>query len=306
MMNKKGRTTVFVLLASLMMALAGCQLAQEGIAGEEARRVGVFITAEHLDLIDRSEGVVIPVRRGRPDFSVLSQSGRLYARWDDTVGEFLFPDVDGIPFFTALTPNDVNIFQTGVGISSRGNHVFITDNSTHAEMEGTIYIVPGAQAMSVIHTNPVYQTACGRVFLTTGNGFSGHGLDTEGRVLSTTTSSSTTTTENRVENTNSISITVNLYSMFAPTKIVLLQMNEYSHVVIRTEFAPEEMPEALYMEEDTAYVIIETHRDRPHAQEQVVRELVAQSRHERQRILTFMAREDGVLVENWTEIVWDD
>jgi len=297
---------IFALLAAMLLTFAGCQLAREAVPPEEARMVGVFITAEPLDLNNNSfEGMVVPIRRGRADFSALLQPGRLYAQWDEAASEFRFPDIEGIPFFTAVRPDDVNFFVMGAGIVSGGNHVHIGDNYTHIEMEGTIYIVPGAQVMSIVHMNPVYQTACGRVFITSGDSaFSAHGTDSEGRIFSSSKAHTASTTENGAESTHSISVTVNLHSMFAPEKIVLLQMDEYSRVVMRTAFAPDEMPETLYMQHDTAYVIVETHRDRPHAHERVTRGLVVQDRHERQRISTFMAREDGVLVKTWTEIVW--
>ena len=312
MMNRiRGLLVFFICTMVLLLALTGCQLAKESAPDEGARMVGVFITTEFLDLFDHSlVGQPIPMHRGRPDFTALFQAGRLYAEWDEAVGEFRFRDVEGFPFFTANspphTPNEIIISHVGEGITSGANRLGFSDNSVSIEMEGTIYIVPGAGAMSLVAMNPVYQTADGRVFVTTGGAsMSGHGLDTEGRVFGTTITHTTTETINGVENTHSISVEVNIATMFRPEKILLLQMDEYSQIVLRTEFAPDEMPRSIYMEADTAYVIVETHRDRPDAFETVVRELVARSRHG-QRFSTFMAREDGVLVKSWTEIVWAD
>jgi len=300
----------FIVLVVALFALSACQLAKERIAQEEAWIIGVFITSEHLDLIDRTlEGQAIPMRRGRPDFSALFQPGRLYATWDYEVGNFRFPDVEGIQFFVAASPphvpNETTISHTDPGISGGHTHMRFGDNYRHVEMEGTVLIVPGTSAMAIVHMNPVFQTTDGSVFLTNGSAFSGHGLETEGLIFSTFIEETKTITENGVESTYSTSITINVTSMFAPTKIVLLQMDENSHIVMRTEFAPDEMPQTFYLEADTAYVIIETHRDRPNANERVARELITQNLHNNsQWISTFVAGEDGILVINGTEIIW--
>ena len=303
-----------LLVLVVMLGLSGCQLAREGAEHEEARMVGVFITSEHVDLFSDIEvSQPIPMRWGRPDFSALFQPRRLYARWDEEVGEFRFPDLEGIPFFhaTRLIPlgdgayNDVIINHSGPGIVSQGAHHAFGNNSVSVEMEATVYVVPGAQVAAQVHMNPVYQTACGRVFLQTGHAFSSHRNQTEGRLFSSSFSESTTVTQNGVETVNSTSVTINISAMFAPVKITLLEMDEDSQVVGRGEFAPGAVPHRFYPSESTAYIIVETHRDRPYAHERVVRELVARNVHwHSQWVSTFAARDDGILEAHSTEIVW--
>ncbi|MCL2405336.1 MAG: hypothetical protein FWC92_07295 [Defluviitaleaceae bacterium] len=299
-----------LLFVIVLLGLSACQLAREGIAQEEAWMVGVFITTEHLNLTDHSlEGQVIPMRRGRPDLSALFQPGRLYALWDETTGDFRFPDIDGIPLFTAVSPphvpNETVISHVGGAISGGHNHMFYGDNYTRVEMEGTIYIVPGSRAMAVVHMNPVYQTADGSVFLTNGNAFSGHGLRTEGPVFSSSVSHTRSVTENGSESTNSISIKLNVSGMFAPEKVVFLEMDEYSHVILRSEFEPGEIPQTFYASTGTAYIIVETHRDAAQAETRVVRELIAaRNAHDNSWITTHIATEDGILEGSETEIIW--
>jgi len=310
MSNMKKRITFFLLSFAIILTFTGCRLARDSVAQEEARMIGVFITSEHLNLFDHSlEGQVIHMRQRRSDLMTSFQPGRLYAEWDETIGDFIFRDVEGIPFFTAMSPShshdEIILSHVGTGISSGGNHVSFGDNSVSIAMEGTVYIVPGTEAMSIIHMNPVFQTSDRRVFLTTGNAFSGHGLDTEGRIFSTNLTESKIETINGIENTNSISITVNVASMFPPEQIIFLEMDEFSQIIMRTEFPPAETPKTFYPEAQTSYIIVETHRNRSCVLERTKRELVAQGRHG-QRISTFTAREDGILEENWTEIVWSN
>jgi len=305
------KAITLIILATLLLALPACQLAKESTTQEEYRMVGVFITTQHLDLPSPHEGQEIPMRRGRPDFSALFQPGRIYAQWDEEIGNFRFPDdVEGMPFFTAASPphmpNITTISHVGGAISGGHTHIFHGDNDMRVELEGTVYIVPGAAAMATIHMNPVFQTTAGDVFLTTGNTFSGHGLTTEGRIFSTNMEESRTITENGKENTNSISVTLNVHSMFSPTSVVLLQMDAYNQVVAHTQFAPEDMPKAYYLEATTAYIIIETHRDDPYATPTITRELMTSCITQSRGISTFAAREDGVLEATWTKIIWPD
>jgi len=298
------RSIIILLLGVILPVLSACQLAQEDLAREEAWMIGVFITPEHLDLFDQAP--VTYTRFGRPDFSALFQPGRLYAQWDEAAQEFIFPDVDGIPFFTANSPvHNASVIPSSRGISGGHTNVFVGDDYHRVETEGTIYIVPGTEAMSVIHINQVFQTSEGDIFLTPGSGFSGHGLKTEGRIFSTSWTETRTVTENRAEITHSTSVTLNVNGMFAPVKIVLLQMDEYNNIVARTQFAPDEMPDVYYLNAATTYIIVETHRNSPEAHDRVVRELVPRVyAWEGQLISTFMAREDGILEKNWTEIIW--
>jgi len=301
------------LLTTILLALSACQLAKESTVPDEYWMVGVFITTTHLDLPNPHEGQPIPIRRGRPDFSALFQQGRLYAQWDDEIGNFRFPDdvagiAEGMSLFTAINPphvpNTTTISHLGGALSGGHTHIFHGDNYVRVELEGTVYMVPGAAANAVIFMNPVYQTTAGEVFLTSGNAFSSHGLLTEGRIFSTNGAETRTITENGAENTNSVSVTVNIYSMFAPTRIVLLQMDKYHQVVSSTQFAPEEMPESYNLEATTAYIIIETHRDAPDTSPAITRELIVQDPTQSRGISTFTAREDGVLEGRWTKIIW--
>ena len=312
-MNKRKNfkmNALCALLGLFLLALPGCQLALESAGSpEEARLIGVFITTEHLDLFDHTQVDHVPIRQGQVDFSELFRPGRLYAEW---CVEFRFPGVEGIPFFTATSPPVDDVHTEGVitthggrGIVGHGSHVAFGDNSVSIEKEGTVYAIPGAQALSTVHINPVYQTTDGRVFLVSGNSFAFHGNATEGRVFSTNLTETTTITENGVETTNSMSVTVNLAAMFPPESIVILQMNADSNVIMRTTFAPDEMPGMFRPEAQTEYVIVETHRIIPPMAygDIVIRELIARQDH---GIPTYMAREDGILEPNWTEIIWPD
>ena len=298
----------------ILLALTGCQLARDDIGREEARLVGVFITMEYLSMFeDPDPDLYIPFRRGRPDFSVLFQARRIYAEFDEESWQFNFPDVEGIPFFTVNLPPYSDDGPQGHVVATRGGRGIVPsttrhhfgDNSVSIEMEGTVYAIPGSQAGTGVFINRVFQTTGGDVFLEPGSGFSFHGTMSEGSVFSQTLTETTTITENGVENTNSMSVTVNLATMFAPTGIVILEMDEDSQVVMRTEFAPDKLPETFYPNERTAYLILETHRANPEAHERVLRELVAKEAHG-QWLSIFVARDDGILEKNDIRVIWPD
>ena len=307
-----GKVLLFGLFAMLILALTGCQLAQEGAGQQEdARLIGVFLTTEHLDLIDHAsiEGIQIPMRRGQPDFSAFFMPGRLYAEWDNDIGEFRFP-IDGIPFFSAVAPAEytpwghVTTSHASPAITGGGSHHFFGDNYARMEMTGTIRAVPGAQAAAFVSMNTVFQTADGRVFLTSGSGYSFHGNTTEGRIWSVTLSESITTTQNRVENTYSATITINLETMFPPERFVLLQMDKDSQIVRRTEFTPDQTHQPFHLEAATEYLILETHRAIPAESahnDTIIRELLTS---DTSHITIPTARHDGIIEKHWMQIIW--
>jgi len=300
-MNKRIFAASLVLIG-MLSALTACQLAMESVAPEDARLIGVFVSTEHIDLFDNMTFENVAMGWGQPDFSAIFQPQRLYAEWDVN---FHFPGIEGMAFFSAMSPPVEGVFSEGVmaghssaGVSGNRNDFHFGDNYTRVVKEGTIYIVPGSH--TVVYVNPVFQTGCGRVFLEPGGGFSGMHNEAEGSVFSQTMTETTEITVNGVENTYSMSVTINVASMFAPKKIVVVQMDDASRIVSRVELAPGEVPMAFYTEAGVEYVIIEAHRDTGH--NPVTRELISRGEN---GVATFAAREDDIIVRNWMEIVWE-
>lgn len=314
--------------AMLLCALAGCQLAREtaGANAHEDKLIGVFITTEYLDLFD-FEGYLndnISGFRGGEisvDGDTQKYQGRLYATLisrpltNEETGEitqmeeYVFENVEGIPCFVVTMPmpelgeNDSYIASSSnEAVSDEHIAASYGDESRGITLTGTIYTAP-SNKKHTYYFNPVYQSADGSVYVTTsGSGFMVNDESySEGSVYSQTLEAVTTVTENGETKTDSMSVTVSISVMFAPEKIVILQMDADSSILSRTEYAPGSVPESLVPEADTAYLIVETHKRDDTNSLKIAREVYGR---DAESFETFSVREDGICVKRWTQIEW--
>ena len=310
-------------LALLLLLLTGCQLACED-GGENAngdRLIGVFVTAEYLDLFDMEAYLNDNINKmsGGGGITMDGASdkyqGRLYATLatetltDEETGktidlqEYVFESMDGIAYFAATVPatEDAEGFTTSgsdAAISDGHMSLHYGDDEDKTALEGTIYLSPG-HAGYTQYINPVYQSADGSVYATTGSGFSVDGVQDEGSVYSQTLEETKTITENGSAKSVSISIKLSLATMLPPQKIVLLQMDADSTVLARTEYVPGTLPDTLIVEPDAHYIILETHKQDRQGNAKVSRSLYDQSD---ESLESFFCREDGVCVKQWVQL----
>jgi hypothetical protein len=304
----------------MIIALSGCQLAIEDAGANvvEDKLVGVFITTEHLDLFDM-EGYLNDNLSGFGGGSINlgekteKYQGRIYAELaakaltsEETgetfeIEEYVFP-IDGISYFSATVPakgNQDSYFTSISDPAISDGHVDYKedDGSDSITLTGTIYVsTTGAERNFFF--NPVYQSADGSVYLTAGTGMTAP-MDDEGVSMSTTMDSTTTATENGETKTDSISITLSVSTMFAPEKIVILQMGADNAVLSMTEYPPNAMPTSISVNAKTAYLMIETHKRGNTEETKISREIYDK---DAESIGTFYLREDGVCVKQWTQV----
>ena len=320
----KRKTMLAVCCVLILCALTGCQLAKEsaGANTNEDRMIGVLITTECLDLFDFEgylnaninsiQGDKITVDRNTQEYQ-----GRLYAvlvlktltneKTGETIAthEYVFEGIEGMPFFYATVPamSGNKSYETIISdpaISDGHTSIFTSDDENRVSIDGTIYVAP----MSTIHTyyfNPVYQSADGSVYVISGNAFSVNTEKySEGSVCSYTLDTTTTINENGKVKKGSISVKISVSVMFAPEKIIVLQMGSDNALVSRTEYKPDAMPKELKLETSTTYFIVETHKRDDKGNMIISREIYGR---DVENIETFFVRTDGVCVKHWTRIV---
>jgi hypothetical protein len=117
--------------------------------------------------------------------------------------------------------------------------------------------------------------------------------------MSQTLEETHTISENGVTKTDRATIEMSVATMFAPEKIVILQMDGNGGLVSRTEYAPDDMPDSLTPEPGTAFLIAETRKRGAEGSETVAREIYDD---DAEGIETFYARGDGVCVKHHTQI----
>jgi hypothetical protein len=308
-----------------MCALSGCQLAQEsaGANTNEDRLIGVFITTEYLDLFD-FEGYLNDsfnsFQGGEINMDgrdTQKYQGRLYAalvpRTDTNeetgevilAHEYVFEGIEGMPYCipTIQATEEENSYistMSDPAISNGQTSIAYGDNENSVSLDGTIFVAPSSK-MHTYYFNPVYQSADGSVYLVSGDGFMvNNEAYSEGSVYSHALDATTTITENGKVKKDSISIKVSISVMFAPEKIIVLQMNANNTLISRTEYKPDMIPDVITLETGAAYFIVETHKRDDMESPKIYREIYGK---DTENIETFFVRADGVCVKQWTQII---
>lgn len=298
-----------MLVGVCFFGLTACQLAREGAAIEEGyqgdRLVGVLVTTEYLNIPWESDGRIYAVLKDR----TLTEEG---TGKETTIQEFVFEDVEGFPYFVAykpLTGGEENVFesqytnsQSHETISDSHMGLHYSDEEEKITLEGTIYFAPKSLDM-IVQLNPIYQQPDGRLYVTSGSSMGNSGSEGEGMGMTSTLDETTAMTENGKTKKFTTNIKISISSMFPPEKIVLLQMDKGSSILSRQEFAPGDVPSELVPEEDTAYIIVETHKRDNFGEVVIGRELYS---GKDEMLFTFMVRGDGVLEKALTTLVWGD
>lgn len=327
---KRGLTVTWILILGL--ALSGCQLAKvEAGSLEEDALVGVFITREHLDLLDlesyfkdhpgqlnggqitldptegyqkkiyavlkESMKAGLPVREPRdPDVQIPSVKSK----------EFVFEGIDGIPLFAALIPGETkeeSYYSTMVSDEVQDVQMNLNkgDKEDAMSLKGTIFFEPNREDV-FFQINPVYQSSDGRVYLTsgTGMGYSGHSGG-EGQILTKRLESMVDVVRDGVSKKKSHSIEVSFEAVFATKSVIVIEMDKH-HTILR-EYGLDllDLPRELDLGTNTEYVIFEDHRLNEAGQWNVKRRILDPKEGS---FSLYQPNEQGIMVRKSTILNW--
>lgn len=321
-MKRKIMLAVYGVL--VLCALTGCQLAQENLGANEDKLIGVLVTTEPLGLFDfdgyLSDNASFQGGELTLNGNTEAYQGRLYAALitktltDEETGEktdtneYVFENIEGTGYFSPTVPatdeseNYIAPVQDE-GISDGHRNFNFGEEENSLTMEGTIYATPMSENQTY-YCNPVYQSADGSVY--TISEYGGFMVSdesySEGPVITQTLDASTTVTENGKAMTESTSIKISISIMFAPEKIIVMQMDENNELLSRMEYAPDMMPEDVMPEADTAYLIVETIKRDDTGSLKSSCEIYDR---DAESFATFSVRADGVCIKHWTQLKWE-
>lgn len=280
---------IWILILSL--SISGCQLAKaESGSLEEDALIGAFITLEPLDMMDVEEYFQDHPESLSGEQLILNQadgySKKIYAVLKDQNAakppaidtrdpgdglpvvknqEYVFEDLEGIPFFAAqisgATPEDsYYASMTSEAVSNSHMDLNIGDDLETLSLDGTILFEPNRED-AVFQINPVYQSADGRVYLTSGTsiGYAGHSGG-EGEILAKTMESAVEFTENGVTKTRRHTIKVRFEAVFATHSLSLIEMDRDHRILAEHHLTPEKLPSEVRPGSRTEFVILEDHR----------------------------------------------
>ena len=299
---------------SLMLTLlSGCQLAVEDAdKASEDRLAGVFVTTEYLDLFDADAYLDDNLRIVGGEIAVEGDAseyyGRIYAtpmQVDEHRTDYEFSGLNGYGYYSLIELEDTmldNYHYSGVdeGISDPKTHYKVTDEGEGVEMDGTLYF-PADGSEAVFYFNPVYQTPEGELYVTTGQGFSTDSM-VEGQVYSQTMEEVTTITLNGETESWSTSVTTNIVGVVLPEKYVLVNMDAQNQILSSGEYAPGNLLPEMTIPGDTAYIILEAHKQGTDGEITVDREIVDRGE---ESFSTFWINADGICIKGDTHLTWN-
>lgn len=314
-----------ICFALIFCALAGCQLAKEstGSSASGDKLIGVFVTTQYLDLFDFDGYMIDNIKNFQggeitmDNKTTQKYQGRIYATLvpstytSEETGEtilthdYTFTDIEGIQFCIPIVQSteDENSYRstmTDPALSNVNTSIAVGDDENSITLDGTIFVTTSGN-IDKYYFNPVYQSADGSVYVVSGESFSfNNETNSEGAVFSQNLSETTTITENGKTKKDSISINISISSMFAPEKIVVIQMNADNAPVSQTEYKPDTLPDDIALEAVTAYVIVETYKQDGNGTATVSRDIYGR---DAKNIETYFARADGFCVKRNIKVV---
>jgi hypothetical protein len=284
--------------------LSGCQLAREegGDTGAEDCLIGIFVSKDERASVD----------------AALNEEGRYYAvletrtqtnpeTGEETTDEvYTFPDLEGMYYYIIIDRSDPDMVKSvpgpNEGVFDINTGLEYTETADRAKLEASFYAARGGD-MESFHGNPIYQTADGEVYLTSG----GAGIsfsDSENLGSMGSVSHSQTSTKRVGEETETWEITA--VASFAyrsvPHTIVLLQMDDQGKCLHRTEFLPGEAPERLTPEGETAYFIVESWGTKVSGEPATIREIVDR---DEEYLTTWYLLDNGFFNNQTTYLEWE-
>jgi hypothetical protein len=314
-MNKRVCLTGVAL--ALMLTLYGCQLARpDGLNTQNGDRlIGVFITREYLDLFDVNcwaddntssliNGGIVDVQND-PRYQ-----GRVYATLNTADqadhNEYVFEDIEGIPFFYAEYKPGDEVSESYRGISASAAigdaHISVTDFNRE-EIEGTLYPAP-RKGGRCVYANPVYQDSEGRVYLMSGEGCSfAEGSNIRGSIAM---EEKYTVTDNSEKTEKSFKVTVYSEERYPAESVNIIQMNAKNKLISQQRYTLDTLPESVSFGAATKFVLIETYTLSPDG-EALKREIFSRDDESCEEYFSYYkARSDGFLEKLEIELLWDN
>ena len=260
-----------VLLLILGLPLSGCQLASDRGEASGDQLVGVFVTTENLDLMDmdvylnapRTASTHAGTTTGAGDTSANQE--RLYAvdvPEHPQNPDYRFPGIEGVPIYSVPVPEPEG--DDYCWTPSNAPEAWQYYNYTmEDDMEGMVITaelyVSTEKGHQQFYANPMYRTAEGEIYLVGGTGAGGN-MDEPGTSLTLTVEETSDMTLNGETTRQRCEVKVTVTSVNPVEKIVLIQMDGNNRVITSQEFLPGQAPVEFTPESDTAYLLVETHR----------------------------------------------
>lgn len=269
-MNKKIK--LLLILVGIMFLFGGCSLAKDAVSSKNNAvcdaMIGAYITEEYPDTTEVGE--TISIEDG--DFSVLYEDEKYFATIDKKGSESVadwevcFEEIPGIACFAPsyrYGEEEYDVVEYTViddEVVVKKNHWHSEDNKESYQLDVLIYVEMVEGKEYLYHINPVYQTADGEIYMTSGDGYCIGGGSRDAGFADIKLNTSSEINVMGEKQTRETDITVNFKIMNKPNKIILHELDLEQQVVKSTEYEPDAIPEEIKGEKNTIYLLVETQR----------------------------------------------
>jgi hypothetical protein len=246
-----------------MFQLCACQLAlPEGDEQPQDQLCGMFITFQPLPYDDKdnldfqvdSSGAIVNTKPSKPRIYYATRK-----RDDPGSYDYTFDGIEGIRFFEPVVSKNgtgwqFSVFDDNIEDSS-GNYTTNMNDDNDTVITGTIPINV-RNSFKTIYPNPVYIKKDGSVYTIPGTGVY-YGNLYAGNKSSTSVSQTFTETINGKQKKYSFKADLTFITINTPVKSVLKQMDENDRMLEVTLITKDNLPKAIRLRQDTAYMILE-------------------------------------------------
>lgn len=306
--KNKNRIRFFCVLQMAAMLLGGCSLAvpDAGPESGSSRLIGALITMEYLDLSDADAS-----------FEDLQKQQKLYADIDKNGSkrpsdwEISFPDTDGICFFAPLWTDEYGESMRAGIYDSRvdGKNIQFGSSDTERtlDLNGILYVTPKPDGKAGFYLNPVYQETGGKIYVMSGTGCT---MQTDCEVAegeqSALTSVVSITDEDGRKLTEKANVALQLSVMYRPVQVTVCQMDQEHRVLEKKSYHPQDVPEALSVRKETAYLLTEIQKESPAGKKVVSRDVFEKIDGAESEMESYCAVEDGVILKKKIRVNWEE
>jgi len=289
MIQNPKRACCFLLTAVLIFSAA--LFSAQAETEQTARLIGLLITRESLKSYVGEDQVL---------WGTVTQPG------PEEEVECRFEGINALRLLCFFTPDESGqdaSLHSNVDDGIAAVDFDITENGASIKMNAKIFFVP-SQEETLFFYNPVLMTEDGRVFATVGDAMIvDAGMFPPGAAVGQTVKDQRTHRENGQEIVDTTEAALEIQSARAPLNIHLVQFSSDHELLQADAYAPGTVPETIVPLGKADYLLLETEERDGEGRIYCRREVFGR---EDDFLNTLFCREDGICLQEYHEILWEE
>lgn len=304
------RRAMLALLLAAALLLSGCSLARPETEADAAQNedpmVGVLVTLEPLDLFDFeayfNDNAASLAKGGEVSAQDAEKYQNVLFAEQDGDGRYVFPEVEGYLILCTRRQDGITnsmVMQSDPVFCTSENHVASGDTGGSYTFAATIYCMADDSGIAQFYTNPLYQTADGRVYAASGSGMS---TNTDGEATPAMTarlSQTVSVTDNGETTEQSFEAAITYQIAARPVRTDVYWMCTETGVLKHEQYASGEFPKQLDARGAEFLIIVETGEDGS------ARRTLCEPGTNSGQAFVLAPAADGMLIAQYSDVLWE-